>query len=111
MKPLPMIQRVLTWVSVLPAHENTSRWDKLAYLTFSATFMAVLLASGASSIAFILKHISFDIEQASYAMATSMAIFSALYMFIISYFARSKLKAMLNNLATIYEYCKNFLGI
>lgn len=111
MKPLPMIQRVLTWVSVLPAHENTSRWDKLAYLTFSATFMAVLLASGASSIAFILKHISFDIEQASYAMATSMAIFSALYMFIISYFARSKLKAMLNNLATIYEYCKHFLEI
>ena len=55
-------QRVLMWLCLLPAKENTSKWKKRAYATIALAMILTDLAIFLASIMYMLKFMSIDTE-------------------------------------------------
>lgn len=110
MTPLATIQQLLTWFCVLRADKDTSRLVKLAYLAFSVSIFFVLFSVFVATMVFFFEYILHDLEQAMYAIATTILVFSAMYTFVIVYYARLKVKNMLDRFKAIYDDCKYFIS-
>lgn len=110
MTPLATIQQLLTWFCVLRADKDTSRLVKLAYLAFSVSIFFVLFSVFVATMVFFFEYILHDLEQAMYAIATTILVFNAMYTFVIVYYARLKVKNMLDRFKAIYDDCKYFIS-
>lgn len=91
-------RRVLTWLCIYPADENTSKWQKRAHIAFSAfVFAANIFVFGASCIYFY-KYASADLATSLMALCQISAWFSVLYIGIITFLSRHKITAVIDSL-------------
>lgn len=68
MKVLETNQRVLTWLNAMTASQNESKWKRLAYFAFSLSALFANVMSSLSSVAFVWKHLSTDLEGSVFAI-------------------------------------------
>lgn len=96
-------RRVLTWLCIYPADENTSEWQKRAHVAFSVfVFGLNLFACGASAVYFI-KYASDDLESSLLALSQMSGCINALYINIITFSSRHKITAVIDSLSDIYK--------
>lgn len=96
-------RRVLIWLCIYPADENTSELQKRAHIAFSVfVFGLNLFACGASAVYFI-KYASDDLESSLLALSQMSGCINALYINIITFFYRHKITAVIDSLSDIYK--------
>lgn len=107
MKPLEMIIRMLTWLSVYPPDKNTSKPKKVEYVCVAVVIMTVLIFGFIGFAAFFCKYVSKDMEMALMAVMTICTSVGTSYTLAISFLTRSKMKSIFDNLSEIYNTSKN----
>lgn len=106
MKPLEMIIRMLTWLSVYPPDKNTSKSRKIEYICVAVVIMTVLIFGFIGFAAFFCKYVSTDMEMALMAVMTICTSVGTSYTLAISFLTRSKMKSIFENLSEIYDASK-----
>lgn len=114
MKPLKTTRQVLTWFFVYDGL-NSSRAQKLLYMTIVFITFAIIACHLAASAAFILEFVSMDLESSLYAMYQITAWTPALYMIIVALATRAKITALFSGLEDLYcasklIFCIHFSG-
>lgn len=107
MKPLEMNRRVLTWLCVYPASENTSKSTKTLYVIFTLIILSGNLIGLGLSIDYFLKSASTDLEDSLYALFQILATAKMSYTMIVAYFLRHRITAIFVSLSDIYDASKN----
>lgn len=72
--------------------------------------MIIICAVIASGI-FFLEYRSIDLETSLYALGQIAAYLNVLYMFVIIFLSRPKIKKIFNDLENIYDKCENFIKL
>lgn len=104
MKPLPTTRRVFSWFCVY--HDKAStKWQKLAHISFTSIVFVFLITASISSIGYIFKTISISIEDSLYAVPQISAVVIIKYSLIAMYFSRDEFHRIFHNLSDIYEKC------
>lgn len=109
MKPLALSQRVLTWFCVCP-DETSIKWQKFAYVAFTATSVTSLIFCYIPSIVAVFEFLSIDLESSFYALFQVSALSASLYNVIFVYFSRQRVNAIFENLTAIYNKCNVFFS-
>lgn len=107
MKPLITDQRILTWLCVLPAKENTSKWEKRAYI---ALVLAVIMGPPSVflfSSMYIVKFMSIDLIEVLCGFYQAIAAITAANAIVVTFFFRHKIPPVFEKLSEFYEKCKN----
>lgn len=87
MRPLKTNQRILTWLCLHPANNDTSKLTVCAYwISALATLSALVIVLVASS-TFFWKYITDDIKQSLPAISQAFVVFDAAYTLIVLHFA------------------------
>lgn len=107
MKPLEMIIRMLTWLSVYPPDKNTSKSRKIEYVCVAVVIMTVLIFGFIGFATFFFKYVSADMEMALMAVMTICTSVGTSYTLAISFLTRSKMKSIFDNLTEIYDASKS----
>lgn len=106
MKPLEKIQKVLSWVCVLPADEATSPWKKRLSAGFTVSIFLItafgLLACYVSFWVFSLT----DLKTALYSLFQSAVISFGLNIMIGVIILRNEITPIFASLTKIYGNCK-----
>lgn len=106
MRPLEKIIRVLTWTSLYPPDENTSKSRKRVYVCIRVSIMTVMFCSFIGFGAFFIKFVSTDLELALMAVTSLCSSSSTLHMLVFSFLARLRIKSIFDSLSDIYDACK-----
>lgn len=104
MKPLVTCELVLTWFCVYPVDDAQ---QKTIWKVFSVATVVSLLSGWVGSAIYFGKYFSVDLEACLYAMFQISAVSSGLYMYIISFYTRHKIKAFFEHLSDIYDESNN----
>lgn len=107
MKPLPTNQRVLTWLCLFPASENTSNFVKLGYIVLTFVCITCMTANLIASVAFFIKSVSTELEKSLFALFQIVGSLSVWYMFITVFPSQHKIHAIFRRLSQIYDESKN----
>lgn len=111
MKPLVTNRKVLTWIGILPAAERTNKFRKLIYITF---YFALTSSSGFAlftSLTFMLKYMSTNLEDCLYALFQVAADMNLVYMMVIALILRRKIAALFDRLTEIYNERKKSMKL
>lgn len=103
MRPLEMIIQVLTWTSLYPPEENTSKSRKQVYVCILVSIMTVMFCSFIGFGTFFIKFVSADLESALTAVTSLCSSSSTLYMLVFSFLTRSRIKSIFDSLSDIYD--------
>lgn len=107
MWPLETNRRVMTWLYLHPANNNTGTVMKFIYAIIAIAVILFELPVVLGSLVYVWKYVSVDIETALRAV-WPIAIFGTLvYSFIIMLFSRQKIKWTFKALSDIYDASKN----
>lgn len=104
MKPLPTTRRVFSWFCVYH-DEASTKWQKLAHISFTSIVFVFLITALISSIGYIFKTISINLEDSLYAVPQISAVVIIKYSLIAMYFSRDKFHEIFYNLSDIYKKC------
>ncbi|XP_055296841.1 odorant receptor 22a-like [Sitodiplosis mosellana] len=107
MKPLATDQQILTWLCVLPAKENTSKWEKWACIAFVMAWIVILLIDILSGLMFVVKFISIDFKGASIAIYAMIGCLIMANSMVVAFLLRHKIPPVYENLSAIYEKFKD----
>lgn len=108
MVPLKTNCRVLTWLSIYPADEDTSKLSKLAHKFFTVSVLAYNVVAISISIR------SFDIDDMEQLIFTALhfiAELNSIYIFATTLILRHEITDMVNRLIEIYRKRKIFFRI
>lgn len=108
MKPIAIDQRILTWLCVLPAEENTSKWKKRAYILLVLGLIVANITVFSSSLIYAMKFISIDLQRT---MIVSPQVIAAIPMantIVVTFFLRHKIPPIFEKLSKFYEKCINY---
>lgn len=106
MIPLKANRRVLTWFSVYPPDKNATKWNRYAYITFTAVALAVQLCSFASDTVVFFKFLSTDVEIVLMALLQFFANGAMAYSIATMLILRHKINAIFESLSEIHKMCK-----
>lgn len=107
MRPLIFIQKMLTRLSIHPADENTTKWQRRAYICLNAVVINILIAACVSNAAYFWKFYTIQLEEAILALFSFFAMFGLFYTFSVSFLQRMKIKNIFDQLTDIYNASKN----
>lgn len=107
MKPLVTDQRVLTWLCVLPAQENTSKWEKRAYIVLVLTLIMAASTVFLSSLVYTVKYMLIDMLETSFGFLQAVAAISMANSIVVAFILRHKIPSVFKKLEEFYEKCKN----
>lgn len=107
MKPLVTQQQVLTWLCIYPADKSTSKWLKRAYVIFSVAVVVANSLGLITSVAYVYKFISIDLESSLCSILQIVATLSTSYAYILFFTFRHKIVAFFINLSDIYKQRAN----
>lgn len=107
MKPLVTNHRVLTWLSLCSADENTSKREKRCYILFAAINYFIFIFFLACSIAYFFTFIQTDLEKSLGSLFQIAACSGIIYMLIVIFFLRHKISAIFIKLSDVYKASKN----
>ena len=105
MKPLATSHRVMTWVCLLPANENTSKWEKRSYIALNVILVLTVLALFSSSLTYVIKFRSIDSEGAFFSLFTTAGATAMGNTIIVAFVFRHKIPPFFEQLAEVYEKC------
>lgn len=88
MQPLTTNRKVLVWLCILPAEENTHKYMKLIYILVSVSLITTSITGCISSLAFIYKYASANLEDSLYALFQVCANVSNLNMILNAFMMR-----------------------
>lgn len=103
MKPLLTNQKVLTWLCICPADETTRKWQKFIYIGISFAIIAMKMSVVVSSMIFLLKNLSSDLNAALFAFLQIVGMSGMIYTFITGLLIRLKIRDSIQSLVEIYE--------
>lgn len=106
MKVLVTNRKILTWFCACPADPFTSKWQKLAYKTFSILSCILLSSLIVSTAIFVGRFISSDLEESLYTIFQVTGTSPALYFTIAALNSQHKIAAIFENLSAIYNTSK-----
>lgn len=106
MASLTTNRRVLTWLCILPANETTGKCEKIMYMTFSATIIAVEVCITTSSMVYFLKNVSVDLDTSLYALFQMTGSTSLIYILVYAFSMQHKIADMFQHLSNICDSCK-----
>lgn len=104
MKPLPTTRRVFSWFCVYH-DEASTKWQKLAHISFTSIVFVFLITASISSIGYISKNISISLEDSLYAVPQISAVVIIKYSLIAMYSSRDEFHGIFYNLSDIYKKC------
>lgn len=105
MEPLVTNQRCLIWLCMCPADEFTSRWQKLAHITFTITGLVLTAIGIVGGLTFCMTFVSIDLGRSMFSCVFVVAEFSVIYMALVALLLmRHKIGSIFDNLTKI---CKN----
>lgn len=109
--PLITSQRVLTWLCVCPADENTTKLERFSYIlfTFTTFFVQIILLIG--SIAYFLTFMRTDMKESLYSLSQIAGSSGIMYMMIAMFFRREKISSIFTKLSKLYEASENLAGL
>lgn len=109
MKPLATGQRVLTWLCVCPPDETTSKWRKRAFIIFSVCVFMADLSAFVTSVAYVHRYVSIDLEKSLCSMLQICAMGCVTYAYLQMFVLRHEITALLEHLSQIYKKSKVIL--
>ncbi|XP_055305850.1 odorant receptor 4-like [Sitodiplosis mosellana] len=107
MKPLATGQRVLTWLSVCPPDESTSKCQKQVYIICSVLVLVANVIGFVTSVAYVHRFVSIDLEKSLCSMLQICAMGCVSYAYILMFVLRHKVTAFLGHLSQIYKQYAN----
>lgn len=111
MKPLATHERVLTWLCIFPAANDTSKWKKSLYILLVFILFVLEVCALVSSLIFFLKNVSNNLEESLYSLFQISAFSCLTYFSFISFYSRHEIMAVFGKLAQIYADGENFFDI
>lgn len=107
MIPLVTIYRSLIWLSIHPADESSNKWQKITYIVFAASVLAIQILIFVASLVFCWIFLSIDLEKCMFAFMIVAGDFGSIYMMIVAItLMRPKIDAFFKDLSTIYNTSK-----
>lgn len=106
MRPLATNRRMLTWLSLCPANDDTGFSMRLVHAAFTFAFISLGLAAFIASTVFCLQFVSTDFGTVLLAFWQIMAYTMVLYMFAVMLISRQKIKSTFETLSDIYRASK-----
>lgn len=108
MKPIKTNQQVLTWLCVCQADETISKRKRMAHIFFASFIFSANFILIPISVAYFLRFVSVDLEQALYALFQLSGMLGMTYMMIAAFILRHEINDLFGKLADIYNNCKRF---
>lgn len=106
MEPMATARKVLTWLCIVPADEETTKFKKLIYIACTSALMVSTICGFLTSSAFIIKFMSTNLEDCLYALIQICATVGDTYMMLVAFILRHKIAALFDRLAAIYRASK-----
>lgn len=114
MKPLATTRQMFTWLCICPI-ENLSLKKQFCCICFTLMIISALCSLMIASVAYAIKFISIDIENALYTVGQIFCWFPVLYSFITALTKRLDINMLYTKLDEIYAarkyYFRNILTI
>lgn len=107
MVPLETNRRVLTWLSVFPPEEGSTKSQKVAYTAFTLWILGVLVFSFVTSLAYFLKYMHRDFGRSLFVMVQITGVSNMFYIVCITFILRHRITAVYISLCGIYKARKN----
>ena len=106
MKPLATTQLMMTWLSMCPADESSTKRQKMAHIAYTLAVFIINVICLAASLVFCLEHISIDFDSAIFAFMVCIGEFGLIYFMIVSIQMRHQIAEIFTGLSTIYKSSK-----
>lgn len=106
MEPLLTTKWVLTWLSVYPATESTSKFKKMAYTMFTVADYVGHLCGVFSHFAYFLKYLSTNLEDAIFAFMGAITFIGLIYIMAMLSLQRHQISDIFRKLSKIYRLRK-----
>lgn len=103
MDPLYTNKWALTWLCVYPATKTTSKWTKMAHISFTVANLIGQLCGAVSHFVYFLKYKSIDLGGAVYAFMGFTSFVALIYITISLYSQRHEIAILFEKLTKIYE--------
>lgn len=104
MKPLVTTRRYLVWLCLCSPDESSSKWHKVAYVTFTTAVSIMLLSHIATNTAYCLTNFSTNLESCLFVFLCIAGQFSVTYTLLIALIQMPlKIDKILKSLQTIYS--------
>lgn len=103
MIPLEMAQKVLTWLSLCSPDESISERRKTINRVSSVIIVILIFSGSTTGAIFFLKHMINDLGLALNALWLTTSLSYGLYMYIVLFFSRGKMRPMFESLSKIYH--------
>lgn len=97
------IRQLLTWLLVCPAQEPMSRRQKAISILLILTIISVPICGLPIGLATILKYKSNELEKSLNTIFEAIALSSAVYIIVITFYQRKKITSMFDHLSEIYS--------
>lgn len=97
---------VLTWLSVCPAAESTSKFKKMAYKSFTVANYVAHLSGFLTYLVYLLKYSSTDLEGSIFAFMAITTYVGMVYITASLSLQRDQISEIFRKLSTIYELRK-----
>lgn len=111
MEPLELNKHIFIWLNIYPIENDENKWSKYLYHLIYGVIVISIFVAFATSLVFILKNIETDIVNSLYALIQVAALFSGVYMCIVSFVQRNKIVEIFMKLQKIHDTCMNFNSI
>lgn len=103
MIPLEMAQDVLMWLSLYTPDDSISERRKTINKVSSVIIVILIFCGSITGCIFFLKHMINDLGMAVNALWLTTSVSYGLYMYIVLFFSRDKMRPMFESLAKIYD--------
>ncbi|XP_055310916.1 putative odorant receptor 69a [Sitodiplosis mosellana] len=107
MEPLATSKRVLTWLCLLPAKKNTTKWERGSYVALLLALIVSDVTVALSSFLYILNFKSHDLQDISIALFQFLATIPVANTIIVAFIHRHKIPAVLDKLSKFYGKYKD----
>lgn len=105
MKPSVTSLQMLTWLCLLPAEENASKWKKRAYIALVFALILADLTVFCSSSMYVVKFVSIDVLESSFGIYQVTAAIPMANAIVVAYLFRQKIQSVFEKLLEFYEKC------
>lgn len=109
-KPLFMDQRILMWLCVLPASENTGKLKRFTKIVLVSALIATDLTILAASSLYAVKFVSIDLKEFSIALDSIISAIPMGNTIAMAYLYRHKIPSIFKSLSAIYDKCDYLHG-
>lgn len=106
MEPFQSNRVVLTWLSIYSPAEG-SRLRRSGYVAFTIFVHMINLLELLDSGMFVYRFINVDMEAVGFAILQFTALFTVVYLAIVTYILRSKLVEIMDKFTVNYRLCKH----